>query len=75
MFSNSLGVYSSKPSRKIGTVKRQLLELCWPMQGLWPKSYFLGINLFGKEFRETSQNCNSISSCRHFLLPYFIFDV
>ena len=29
----------SKPLLKIGTAKRHLLELSWPIQRLWPKSF------------------------------------
>ena len=79
-------ILQSKPSRKIETAKRHLLELSWPLQRLRPKLYFFRNktflifkreswnfqHLFEKEFRETSQNFNSFSSFRQFLFPFFL---
>ena len=74
---------NSKPSRKIGTAKRHLLELSWSIYRLRPKSYLFRNNLFlffkienwnfqhliEKQFRHTWQNFNSF---RQFLFLLFL---
>ena len=70
-----------KTSRKIGTVKRHLLELSWPISEYDLNHISLGIKLclffkvesclFEKEFCQTSQNFNSFCSFSQFYFHYF----
>ena len=74
-------MFWSKPSLKIGTAKRHLLELCWPKLYFFRNKTFLFFkieswnfkHLFEKEFLETSQNFNLSSWYRQFLFSFFFY--
>ena len=74
-----------KPSLKIGSVNEAFF-FCYWLRPKNPKFFFFRNktflffkieswnfhHLFEKEFRETSQNFNSLSSFRQFLFPFFL---